>query len=152
MGAKWPFPSCQHSAFIRHLLCVPWAKQSDNAPTLPHPWGPIGLDFCSPYPLYIIIRKISAPSQSLTWWLNWQRICLQCRWPGFNPWVGKIPWRRTGYPLQYSGLENSMDCIVPGVTKSWTRLSDFHFTLKILMLNSKKPCIFQHVPISQDSI
>ena len=25
-----------------------------------------------------------------------------------------------GYPLQYSGLANSMDCIVHGVTKSWT--------------------------------
>ena len=25
-----------------------------------------------------------------------------------------------GYPLQYSGLENSMDCTVHGVTKSWT--------------------------------
>ena len=34
-----------------------------------------------------------------------------------------------GYPLQYSGLENSMDCIVHGVIKSWTWLSDsFHFT------------------------
>jgi len=32
-----------------------------------------------------------------------------------------------GYPLQYSGLENSMGCIVHGVTKSWKRLSDFHF-------------------------
>ena len=31
-----------------------------------------------------------------------------------------------GYPLQYSGLENSMDCIVHGVAKSRTRLSDFH--------------------------
>ena len=33
-----------------------------------------------------------------------------------------------GYPLQYSGLENSMDCLVHGVAKSWTRLSDFHLT------------------------
>ena len=31
-----------------------------------------------------------------------------------------------GYPLQYSGLENSMDCIVHGVAKSQTRLSDLH--------------------------
>ena len=30
----------------------------------------------------------------LPWWLRWQRICLQCWRPGFNPWVGKIPWRR----------------------------------------------------------
>ena len=28
--------------------------------------------------------------------------------PGFNPWVGKIPWRRA-WQLQYSCLENSMD-------------------------------------------
>ena len=34
-----------------------------------------------------------------------------------------------GYPLQYSGLENSMDCIVHGVAKSWTWLSDSHFHL-----------------------
>ena len=27
-------------------------------------------------------------------WLSWQRICLQCRRPVSNPWVGKIPWRR----------------------------------------------------------
>ena len=32
-----------------------------------------------------------------------------------------------GYPFQYSGLENSMDWIVPGVAKSRTILSDFHF-------------------------
>ena len=28
---------------------------------------------------------------------------------GFDPWVGKIPWRRAGNPLQYSCLENPMD-------------------------------------------
>ena len=32
-----------------------------------------------------------------------------------------------GYPLQYSGLENSMDSTVHGVDKNRTRLSDFHF-------------------------
>ena len=34
-----------------------------------------------------------------------------------------------GYPLQYSGLKNSIDCIVHGVTKSRIRLSDFHSIL-----------------------
>ena len=28
------------------------------------------------------------------------RICLQCRRPGFNPWVGKIPWKRKWQPSQ----------------------------------------------------
>ena len=32
------------------------------------------------------------------------------------------------YPLQDSGLQKSMDCIVHGVTKSWTQRSDFHFS------------------------
>ena len=31
-----------------------------------------------------------------------------------------------GNPLQYSDLENSMNCIVSGVTKSQTQLSYFH--------------------------
>ena len=49
----------------------------------------------------------------------------------WETWVGKIPWRRERLPLQYSGLENSMDCIVHGVPKSWTQLSDFHFSLSL---------------------
>ena len=40
------------------------------------------------------------------------------------PGLGRSPGERKGYPLQYSGLENSMDCIVHGVTKSHTPLSD----------------------------
>ena len=31
-------------------------------------------------------------------WLRQWRMCLQCRIPGFNPWVGKIPWRRIATP------------------------------------------------------
>ena len=40
---------------------------------------------------------------------------------------GKSAGEGVGYPLQYSGLENSMNCIEHGVTKQWTRLSDSHF-------------------------
>ena len=43
------------------------------------------------------------------------------------PGLGRSPGEGNGYPLQYSGLENSMDCIVHGVTKSQTQLSNFHF-------------------------
>ena len=38
--------------------------------------------------------------------------------PSLIPGLGKSPGEGKGYPLQYSGLENSMDCIVHGVTKS----------------------------------
>ena len=46
---------------------------------------------------------------------------------GSIPGLGRSPGEGKGYPLQYSGLENSMDCVVHGVAKSRTRLSDFHF-------------------------
>ena len=46
---------------------------------------------------------------------------------GSIPGLGRSPGGEHGYPLQYSGLENSMDCIVHGVSKSQTRLSNFHF-------------------------
>ena len=45
---------------------------------------------------------------------------------GSIPGLGRVPGEEKGYPLQYTDLENSMDT-VHGVTKSWTRLSDFHF-------------------------
>ena len=40
----------------------------------------------------------SAPSKGLPWWLRQERICLQCGRPRFDPWVGKIPWRREWLP------------------------------------------------------
>ena len=46
---------------------------------------------------------------------------------GSIPGLGKSPRERNGYPLQYSCLENSMDCIVQGVAKSQTWLSNLHF-------------------------
>ena len=47
---------------------------------------------------------------------------------GSIPRLGRSPGEGKGYPLQYSGLENSMNCTVHGVAKSRTWLSNFHFT------------------------
>ena len=47
---------------------------------------------------------------------------------GSIPGLGRSPGEVNGYPLQHSGLENSMDLIVHRVTMSQTRLSDFHVT------------------------
>ena len=44
---------------------------------------------------------------------------------GSIPELGRSPGEGKGHPLQYSGLENSINCVVHGVTKSWTRLSNF---------------------------
>ena len=50
-------------------------------------------------------------------------------------WVQTLGWKdpleRNGYPLQYSGLENSIDYIVHGIAKSQAQLSDFHFHFKV---------------------
>ena len=56
-------------------------------------------------------------------------VCLQCGLPGLIPGLGRSPGEGTGYPLQYSCLENSRDrgawpAAVYGVTKSRTRLSN----------------------------
>ena len=61
--------------------------------------------------------------------------------------LGLIPglgWSSGGgkdYPLQNSGLENSMDCTVHGVTKSWTQLSDFHFHFQFVSYDLITLCI-----------
>ena len=47
---------------------------------------------------------------------------------GLIPGVGGSPGEGKGYQLQYSDLENPMDCVIYGVTKSQTQLSNFHFT------------------------
>ena len=42
--------------------------------------------------------------------------------------LGRSPGEGKDYPLHYCDLENSVDYKVHGIAKSWTRLSDFHFT------------------------
>ena len=55
-------------------------------------------------------------------------------------------WRSPGegdsYPLQYSGLENSMDCIVHGVAKSQTRLRDTSISLHFKQRIKKQRHLF----------
>ena len=58
--------------------------------------------------------------------------------PSSIPGLGRSAGEEIGYPLQYSGLENSTDCIVHGITKSQTRLRDFHF-LSLIFYKGYKP-------------
>ena len=66
---------------------------------------------------------------------------------GLIPGLGRSPGEVKGYPLQYSGLENYMDCIVHGVAKSQTRLSNFHFT-EFRMASSYHP----YLDMRKDSV
>ena len=66
--------------------------------------------------------------------------------PGLIPGLGRSPGEGKGYPVQYSGLENSRDCIVHGVAEFGTteRLSlsfscntvfwKIHFLKKCLLI------------------
>ena len=70
---------------------------------------------------------------------------------GLIPGLGRSPGEGKGYPLQYSGLENSVDYTDHGVAKSWTWLSDFHFTQKkdlpFFFFNSLSFKVFEFVII-----
>ena len=52
---------------------------------------------------------------------------------GLIPGLGRSPGEGKGYPFQYSGLENSKDCIVHGIAKSQIQLSKFHLLWKSLL-------------------
>ena len=58
---------------------------------------------------------------------------------GWIPGLGRPPGEGKGYPLQYSTLENSMDCIVHGVAKRQTQLNDLHFTYLYICILKKTP-------------
>ena len=53
---------------------------------------------------------------------------------GLIPGLGRSPGEGNGYPLQYSGLENSMYCIVHGVAKNQTQLSNFYFSVSLKVI------------------
>ena len=121
----------EEAYFLKGLLRGVWVETQRV-----HPWlfgceaseasaseGKAGLSFRSHSFYQLCFHR----KEGLPWWLSQSRVCLQCRRPTFNPWVGKIHWRKDGDPLQYSCLENSTDrgawwATDHGVTKSWTWL------------------------------
>ena len=65
----------------------------------------------------------------LPWWLSDKESACQCRGREFDPWVGKIPWRKKWQPIPIflPGVHHGQRSVVgysPWVTKSWTWLSN----------------------------
>ena len=60
---------------------------------------------------------------------------------GSIPGLRRSPGGGKGYSLQYSGLEDSMDCIDHWVTKSQTELSDFHRASLVAQLVKNLPAM-----------
>ena len=116
MKATWTLISLSHCIFFTYLFT---AALSVTAPNWKEP------------------RCLSMGKWlSLPWWLRWWRICLQCRRPMFNSWVGKICWRRKWQPTPVFLPGEFHDrgawwATVYGVAKSWTRLRDYHSLSKV---------------------
>ena len=72
-------------------------------------------------PVYLIVPLWNSPCGSAGKESTYNVVDL-----GSIPGLERFPGEGKGYLLQYSGLENSMDCTAHGVAKSWTQLSDFH--------------------------
>ena len=70
-------------------------------------------------------------------WLRWERICLRYRRSGFDPGVGKIPWRREWQPTrvflpgEFHG-QGRQNAAVHGVAKSQTQLKTFIHLFTVL--------------------
>ena len=64
-------------------------------------WGHKESDMTEPLSLILL---------GLPWWLRGYSVCLQCGRPGFNPWVGKILWRRKWQPTRV---------LLPGKSHEW---------------------------------
>ena len=79
------------------------------------------------WPSYFIREKqyhkkiwllINQNDEGLPWWLRWLRICLQWGRPRFDPWVGRVPWRRAWQPIPIFWPGESPCTEVPGRLQS----------------------------------
>ena len=71
-----------------------------------------------------------------------KKICLQCKRPGFDPWVGKIPWRRKWLPAPVSCLENSMDRgACQAVCSSWSH-KELDTTKRLTLNTNLTECVY----------
>ena len=87
------------------------------------------------------VQRCGFPNSSVC-----KRICLQCRRPQFNSWVGKIPWRSERLPTPVYWLEDFHRLYSPGGrresdTTEWLSLS-LTFVCSVMNLH---PQFFRHV-------
>ena len=111
---------------------------------------------CARHPCCIFIITRYIQNEVFRGGISGKEPICQCRRPkirGFDPWVGKISWRRTWQPTscldKYSCLDNPMDreawrAMVHGVTKSWMWLSAWltHSMAWLLLPEQLLPCFF----------
>ena len=119
-------PSTPMFAKQRSVLTAVWCYCSTNLYPSFLVWAPIFWAFnyrnClhfSSFWVSVIMKWLSFYQIQVPCISVGKKICLQCERPGFDSWIGNTHGERKGYPLQYSGLENFMDCIVHRVRHDW---------------------------------
>ena len=123
----WPGTFCSQTQSFTPLSCtqtfIMFPGNRPCASTCYHTWcAPTCLTLLTLKSVRWVVSALGLPHSSVG-----KESACNARDPGSVPGLGRSPGERKGYPLQYSGLEKSMDCIVHGVTKSRTRPRDFHF-------------------------
>jgi len=141
------------------------SHSTDDSDILPHFW----LCLFQRWQLAVTEFNILCRSDERCLWISWMQHACECGllslfhllslpFRGFSggsagkelacnvgdlcliPELERYPGEGKGYPLQYSGLENSMNCIVHGVAKSQMWLSDFHSSLYLPILSHSVVC------------
>ena len=74
----------------------------------------LGRSSTAPPPALLSYQDLLLPAAfNISYSSDGKSICLQCRRPGFDPWVGKIPWRRKWQPTPV---------FLPGKSHGWQSL------------------------------
>ena len=130
-----------------HEVAKSWTQHSNRTTTLEMYYYPVShhCDATKTQPVFtirisfmkcsIITQRTMGDNDALFWQSSFLTMC-------FGPWVGKIPGEGNSYLLQYSGLENSMDCVVHRVPECWTRLT-FTSVSEILLCVQYSYCLIQ---------
>ena len=130
--------------FLLAILIPAWAS--------PSPAFCMMYSACRAYCVAHLVKNLATMQETLVWFLGWEIPLEKDRLPsqvflgfpggsagkestqstrdlGLIPGLGRFPGEGNGYPLQFSGLESPIDCIVHGITKSRKRqqVSLFHF-------------------------
>ena len=69
------------------------------------------LKYSGYFPKSIKLSPLQYYFHGLPWWFRCKESTCECRRPRFNPWVGKIPWRREWQPTS---------AFLPGKSLPWT--------------------------------
>ena len=108
-----------HLPFVSHMFKPPKAlrerhflRRTEEEPW-PQPDSTVFTNSCLGSTSFFSNGSLPDSRQGLPWWLRGYSVCPHCGRPGFDPWVGNIPWRRKWQPTPI---------LLPGKSHGWRSL------------------------------